>query len=45
VNSRRDLDFDRWVVLDLEYIRTWSPLLDIKIMARTVPAMVRSEGR
>jgi lipopolysaccharide/colanic/teichoic acid biosynthesis glycosyltransferase len=45
VNSRRNPDFDRWVELDLEYIRTWSPLLDIKIMARTIPAMVRSEGR
>jgi lipopolysaccharide/colanic/teichoic acid biosynthesis glycosyltransferase len=45
VNSRRDPDFDRWVELDLEYIRTWSLLLDIKILARTVPAMVRGEGR
>ncbi len=45
VNSRRDPDFDRWVEIDLEYIRTWSPLLDIKIMLRTVPAMVRGEGR
>jgi lipopolysaccharide/colanic/teichoic acid biosynthesis glycosyltransferase len=45
VSSRRDPDFDRWVELDLEYIRTWSPLLDIWIMARTVPAMLRSEGR
>jgi lipopolysaccharide/colanic/teichoic acid biosynthesis glycosyltransferase len=45
VNSRRDPDFDHWVELDLEYIRTWSPLLDIKIMARTIPAMVRGEGR
>jgi lipopolysaccharide/colanic/teichoic acid biosynthesis glycosyltransferase len=45
VSSRRDPDFDRWVELDLEYIRTWSPWLDIKIMLRTVPAMVRGEGR
>jgi lipopolysaccharide/colanic/teichoic acid biosynthesis glycosyltransferase len=45
VSSRRDPNFDRWVELDLEYIRTWSPTLDIKIMARTVPAMVRREGR
>jgi lipopolysaccharide/colanic/teichoic acid biosynthesis glycosyltransferase len=45
VSSRRDPNFDRWVELDLEYIRTWSPLLDLKIMARTIPAMVRGEGR
>jgi lipopolysaccharide/colanic/teichoic acid biosynthesis glycosyltransferase len=45
VSSRRNPDFDRWVELDLEYIRTWSPWLDIRIMARTIPAMLRSEGR
>jgi lipopolysaccharide/colanic/teichoic acid biosynthesis glycosyltransferase len=45
VSSRRDPDFDRWVELDLEYIRTWSPLLDIRIIAWTIPAMLRSDGR
>ena len=45
VSSRRDPDFDRWVELDLEYIRTWSPVLDMEIMVRTIPAMVRGEGR
>jgi lipopolysaccharide/colanic/teichoic acid biosynthesis glycosyltransferase len=45
VSSRRDPDFDRWVELDLEYIRSWSPLLDLKIMVRTIPAMIRRDGR
>jgi lipopolysaccharide/colanic/teichoic acid biosynthesis glycosyltransferase len=45
VSSRRDPDFDRWVELDLEYIRRWSPMVDISIMARTIPAMFRGEGR
>ncbi|MDR3636185.1 MAG: sugar transferase [Isosphaeraceae bacterium] len=45
VGSRSDPDFNRWVELDLEYIRTWSPVLDMKIMLRTVPAMFRGEGR
>jgi lipopolysaccharide/colanic/teichoic acid biosynthesis glycosyltransferase len=45
VSSRRDPDFDRWIELDLEYIRTWSPWQDIRIIARTVPAMFRGEGR
>ena len=45
VSSRRDPDFDRWVERDLEYIRRWSPVLDITIMARTIPAMFRGEGR
>jgi lipopolysaccharide/colanic/teichoic acid biosynthesis glycosyltransferase len=45
ISSRRDPDFDRWVELDLEYIRHWSPLLDIKIILRTIPALLRGEGR
>ncbi len=45
VSSRRDPDFDRWVELDLEYIRHWSLELDIQIMARTIPAILHSEGR
>ena len=45
VSSRRDPDFDHWVELDLEYIRSWSPELDLRIMARTIPAVLRSEGR
>jgi len=45
VSSRRDPDFDRWVAQDLDYIRTWSPLLDIKILVRTVPALLRADGR
>lgn len=33
-------DFDDVVALDMEYIRNWSPILDIKIMFKTVPAML-----
>jgi lipopolysaccharide/colanic/teichoic acid biosynthesis glycosyltransferase len=45
VSSRRDPDFDRWVELDLEYIRGWSLELDVQIMARTIPAILHGEGR
>jgi exopolysaccharide biosynthesis polyprenyl glycosylphosphotransferase len=37
-------DFDRWVEIDLEYIDRWSLWLDLKIMLRTIPAMVMQEG-
>jgi exopolysaccharide biosynthesis polyprenyl glycosylphosphotransferase len=43
VEARRDEDFDNRARLDLDYIDRWSLLLDLKIMARTVPAML--EGR
>jgi exopolysaccharide biosynthesis polyprenyl glycosylphosphotransferase len=45
VMARRDPDFDRWVRLDLDYIDHWSLWLDLKIVARTIPAMLAQEGR
>ena len=41
VEARRDSDFDRWVELDLAYIDRWSIWLDLKIMIRTIPAMLQ----
>jgi lipopolysaccharide/colanic/teichoic acid biosynthesis glycosyltransferase len=38
-------DFDEWVRLDLEYIRTWSPWLDIDILLRTIGAVVSGSGK
>jgi len=45
ISARRDPDFDRWVAQDLQYIRGWSPLLDIRIMLKTLPALLRADGR
>ncbi len=45
VSARREPDFDRWVNMDLEYIDRWSLLLDLKIMLRTVPAILAQQGR
>jgi exopolysaccharide biosynthesis polyprenyl glycosylphosphotransferase len=44
VNGRCEVPFDDWVTLDLQYIDRWSLLLDLRILARTVPAVVRGEG-
>jgi exopolysaccharide biosynthesis polyprenyl glycosylphosphotransferase len=41
VEARREEDFDRWVELDLAYIDRWSVWLDLKIMLRTIPAMLQ----
>jgi exopolysaccharide biosynthesis polyprenyl glycosylphosphotransferase len=41
VAARRDDDFDRWVALDLAYIDRWSIWLDLKIIAKTLPAMLQ----
>jgi lipopolysaccharide/colanic/teichoic acid biosynthesis glycosyltransferase len=40
VSGRNRLSYLEMHQLDLEYVRTWSPLLDLKILARTLPAVV-----
>jgi len=44
VSGRNELDFDRWMELDLKYIDTWSPMLDLKILLKTVPAVLSGRG-
>jgi lipopolysaccharide/colanic/teichoic acid biosynthesis glycosyltransferase len=45
VTGRSDIsDFDQWVSLDLEYIRSWNLWLDIKLMLKTIPAVIRARG-
>jgi lipopolysaccharide/colanic/teichoic acid biosynthesis glycosyltransferase len=45
VSGRSEItDFDRWIALDVEYIRTWSLWLDLVILARTLPAVLRGTG-
>ena len=45
VAARREQEFDRWVALDLDYIDRWSLWLDLKIMLRTIPAVLSGAGR
>jgi lipopolysaccharide/colanic/teichoic acid biosynthesis glycosyltransferase len=40
IEARHEPDFDRWVEHDLLYIDGWSIWLDLKIMIRTIPAML-----
>jgi lipopolysaccharide/colanic/teichoic acid biosynthesis glycosyltransferase len=46
VSGRNEIqDFDEWVKLDLEYIRTWSLWLDCKILLSTVATVLGGTGR
>jgi lipopolysaccharide/colanic/teichoic acid biosynthesis glycosyltransferase len=36
--------FEDWVRLDLEYIDNWSLWLDVKILLKTVPAVMLRRG-
>jgi len=45
VSGRSDIiDFEEVVRLDTLYVREWSLLLDLKILAKTLPAVLRNRG-
>jgi exopolysaccharide biosynthesis polyprenyl glycosylphosphotransferase len=44
VNGRHKIDFSEWVKLDLEYIDGWSLALDMKIIVKTIPAVLKGTG-
>ena len=44
VSGRSNLTFDEMVRLDLYYAEHWSPWLDVKIMLRTLPAVMTGRG-
>ncbi len=45
VSGRNEIiDFENWVKLDLEYIDSWSLLGDLKILLKTIPAVLRGTG-
>lgn len=45
VSGRTRLDdFNRWIALDLAYIDQWSLWLDLKILLKTVPAVLSTRG-
>ncbi len=45
VSGRANLDdFNRWIALDLAYIDQWSPWLDLKILLKTIPAVLSTRG-
>jgi exopolysaccharide biosynthesis polyprenyl glycosylphosphotransferase len=44
VNGRHEITFDHWMELDLQYIDQWSPALDLEIVLKTIPAVLRGEG-
>jgi exopolysaccharide biosynthesis polyprenyl glycosylphosphotransferase len=44
VSGRNEVDFDRWMELDLQYIDSWTPMLDLKILLKTIPAVLTGRG-
>jgi exopolysaccharide biosynthesis polyprenyl glycosylphosphotransferase len=44
IHGRNAIPFEQWMELDMQYIDRWSLWLDFKILARTVPAVLRGTG-
>jgi len=44
VYARHTNSFDTWARLDLEYVRRRSPMLDLKLLLLTIPAVISTKG-
>jgi exopolysaccharide biosynthesis polyprenyl glycosylphosphotransferase len=44
IRGRNSVPFEQWMVLDMQYIDGWSLWLDLKILALTIPAVLRGSG-
>jgi exopolysaccharide biosynthesis polyprenyl glycosylphosphotransferase len=44
VSGRSESCFDEYVRLDLLYVENWSLTLDLYVMAKTIPALLRARG-
>ncbi len=44
VNGRSNVEFTKWMMLDLEYVDNWSIWMDAKLLVRTIPAVLGGRG-
>ena len=44
INGRNSVPFQQWMEMDMQYIAEWSLWLDLKILARTIPAVWKGTG-
>jgi lipopolysaccharide/colanic/teichoic acid biosynthesis glycosyltransferase len=44
VSGRSETTFEEYTRLDLYYVDNWSLLVDLSILARTIPAVLKSDG-
>lgn len=44
ISGRNEVDFEQWMDMDAEYINRWSVWLDIKILIKTLPAVLIGKG-
>ena len=44
INGRSSIPFEKWMELGMEYIDHWSLGLDFKILAKTIPVVLKGAG-
>lgn len=44
VSGRNGTTFDEWMTMDKQYVENWSLLLDLKILLKTIPAVLLCRG-
>jgi lipopolysaccharide/colanic/teichoic acid biosynthesis glycosyltransferase len=44
VSGRADVPYEERVRLDMHYIRNWTIWLDVQLLLRTIPVVLRGEG-
>ncbi len=44
IHGRNEIPFEDWMKLDMEYIDTWKLSSDLKILLRTIPAVIKRKG-
>ncbi|MBI1920747.1 MAG: sugar transferase [Geobacter sp.] len=44
ISGRNNVSFEKWMELDIQYIDQWSLWSDFKILARTIPAVLKGAG-
>ena len=44
INGRSSISFEKWMELDIQYIDEWSLWLDLRILTKTVPVVLKGTG-
>jgi lipopolysaccharide/colanic/teichoic acid biosynthesis glycosyltransferase len=44
ISGRNDVSFEQWMKLDLAYVDGWSLATDLRILIKTIPALLRRRG-
>jgi len=44
IGGRSSISFEKWMELDLQYIDKWSLKLDLEILVKTIPAVLKGSG-